>query len=45
MLEVMNYLRANGFRTTPTLYDEAKSKGWNVISMKNDWRRIFTFDK
>jgi phosphoglycolate phosphatase-like HAD superfamily hydrolase len=23
------------------LYDEAKSKGWIVISMKNDWNRIF----
>lgn len=30
---------------TQALYDEAKSKGWNVISMKNDWKRIFTFDK
>jgi hypothetical protein len=30
---------------TPALYDEAKSKGWNLISMKNDWKRIFTFDK
>ncbi len=27
------------------LYDEAKSRGWNVISMKNDWKRIFTFAK
>jgi phosphoglycolate phosphatase-like HAD superfamily hydrolase len=26
------------------LYDEAKSKGWIVISMKNDWRRIFGFE-
>ena len=25
------------------LYDEAKSKGWIVISMKNDWNRIFSF--
>ena len=24
-------------------YDEAKSKGWIVISMKNDWNRIFGF--
>ena len=23
------------------LYDEAKMKGWTVISMKNDWKRIF----
>jgi len=26
------------------LYDEAKSKGWTVISMKNDWKRIFAFE-
>ena len=30
---------------TQALYDDAKSRGWNVISMKNDWKRIFTFDK
>ena len=29
---------------TQALYDEAKTKGWTVISMKNDWRRIFAFD-
>lgn len=26
------------------LYDEAISEGWHVISMKNDWRRIFAFE-
>jgi phosphoglycolate phosphatase-like HAD superfamily hydrolase len=26
------------------LYDEAKAKGWIVISMKNDWKRIFAFE-
>jgi phosphoglycolate phosphatase-like HAD superfamily hydrolase len=26
-----------------TLYDEAQKNGWNVISMKNDWKRIFAF--
>ena len=26
------------------LYEEAKSKGWTVISMKSDWKRIFGFD-
>jgi len=26
-----------------TLYDEAKTQGWIVISMKNDWTRIFAF--
>jgi phosphoglycolate phosphatase-like HAD superfamily hydrolase len=30
---------------TQTLYDEAKKKGWNVISMKNDWKKIFPFDQ
>ena len=28
----------------PALYDEAKKKGWTVISMKNDWKRIFAFE-
>jgi hypothetical protein len=23
---------------------EAKKRGWNVISMKNDWKRLFPFD-
>jgi hypothetical protein len=25
------------------LYDEAKAKGWTVISMKNDWKQIFAW--
>jgi len=29
---------------TQALYDEAKSKGWIVISMKNDWKRIFAWE-
>ena len=29
---------------TQALYDEAKKNGWTVISMKNDWKRIFAFD-
>jgi phosphoglycolate phosphatase-like HAD superfamily hydrolase len=29
---------------TQPLYDEAKGKGWIVISMKNDWKRVFPFD-
>ncbi len=27
------------------LYDEAVKDGWIVISMKSDWRRVFSFDK
>jgi phosphoserine phosphatase len=30
---------------TPALYDEAKARGWTVISMKNDWKRIFSWEK
>jgi phosphoglycolate phosphatase-like HAD superfamily hydrolase len=29
---------------TPALYDEAKKQGWVVISIKNDWKRVFAFD-
>jgi hypothetical protein len=29
---------------TQQLYDEAKRSGWAVISMKNDWKRIFAFE-
>jgi phosphoglycolate phosphatase-like HAD superfamily hydrolase len=25
-------------------FDEATAKGWSVISMKNDWRRLFAFE-
>jgi hypothetical protein len=27
-----------------SIYDEAKKDGWVVISMKNDWKRIFWFE-
>jgi hypothetical protein len=34
-----------GLGTFPqALYDTAIAKGWSVISMKNDWKRIFAFD-
>jgi phosphoserine phosphatase len=26
------------------LYDEAKSRGWTVISMKRDWKRVFAWE-
>jgi len=29
---------------TQALYDEAKRDGWIVISMKDDWKRIFVFE-
>jgi phosphoserine phosphatase len=30
---------------TQALYDEAKKKGWTVISMQKDWKQIFSFEK
>ena len=29
---------------TQALYDEATKQGWVVISMKNDWKRVFAFE-
>ena len=29
---------------TPALYDTARKNSWTVISMKNDWKRIFAFE-
>jgi phosphoglycolate phosphatase-like HAD superfamily hydrolase len=30
---------------TQALYDEATKQGWIVISMKNDWKRVFGFEQ
>ena len=30
---------------TQALYDEGKTRGWFVISMKNDWKRIFAWER
>ena len=30
---------------TQELYDQAKKQGWIVISMKDDWNKIFAFEK
>ena len=29
---------------TQVLYDEAKKINWTVIGMKNDWKKIFSFE-
>jgi hypothetical protein len=29
---------------TQPLYDEAVKQGWTVISMKNDWKQVFSFE-
>ena len=30
---------------TQALYDEAKKNAWIVISMKNDWKKLFAFEQ
>ena len=30
---------------TQKLYDDAKSSGWTVISMKSDWKYVFSWQK
>jgi phosphoserine phosphatase len=30
---------------TQALYNEAKQRGWFVISMRSDWKRLFPFDQ
>jgi len=30
---------------TQALYGEAKRRGWFVVSMKDDWKRVFPFDR
>jgi hypothetical protein len=29
---------------TQALHDEVRDKGWIIISMKDDWNRIFSFE-
>jgi len=30
---------------TPALYEQAKGAGWIVVSMKNDWKQVFPFER
>jgi haloacid dehalogenase-like hydrolase len=30
---------------TQSLYDQAQKEGWTVVSMKDDWQRVFAFEK
>ena len=29
---------------TPALYEQAKTAGWTVVSMKDDWKQVFPFE-
>ena len=30
---------------TQAVYDKAQKKGWTVVSMKDDWKRVFPFER
>jgi len=51
MLELLTCLRAKGFKTFDRIshvgrldkgLDEAQAKGWTVVSMKTDWKTIYS---
>jgi phosphoglycolate phosphatase-like HAD superfamily hydrolase len=39
------YDRASHIGKLDKAWDEAKARNWIVVSMKSDWKRIFSFDK
>jgi phosphoserine phosphatase len=38
------YDRKSHIGTLDKAWDEAKAKSWTVVSMKNDWKKIFAFE-
>jgi 2C-methyl-D-erythritol 2,4-cyclodiphosphate synthase len=38
------YDRKSSFGKLDKALDEANAKGWTVVSMKDDWKKIFAFD-
>jgi hypothetical protein len=39
------YDRTSAVGSLDKALDEAQAKGWTVVDMKNDWKRIFPFEK
>ena len=39
------YDRKSHIGTLDKAWDEAVAKGWTVVSMKDDWKKIFAFEK
>lgn len=39
------YDRASSIGRLDKGLDQAKAKGWTVVDMKNDWKRVFSFEK
>jgi hypothetical protein len=38
------YDRKSSFGHLDKALDEARAKGWCVVDMKTDWRRVFPFE-
>ena len=39
------YDREASFGRLDKALDEARAKGWTVVAMKRDWKRVFAFEK
>jgi len=39
------YDRASSIGRLDKGLDEAKARGWTVVDMKRDWKRVFAFEK
>ena len=39
------YDRASHIGKLDKALDEANAKGWTVVDMKRDWKRVFPFDQ
>lgn len=39
------YVRSSYIGKLDKAWEEAIAKGWTVVDMKNDWKRIFAFEK
>jgi len=38
------YDKTSAIGSLDTALGEAKARGWTVVSMKDDWNRVFPFD-
>lgn len=41
MVELLHYLRDNGFSTYIASLEQTDRGGWTVISVRDDWKTVF----
>ena len=41
----MDEMESNTATKLDSGLDEAKKRGWTLVSMKKDWKRVFAFEK